>query len=149
MYFESFQPGLSTVTPKRTVTARELDAFLDIAGLHLPMFLHDEGAREVGHPRRLVTGPMILAVALGLVRAHGWFDQVVAVVEFNEMRFLKAVHPEDTLQAHITVVETRPTRDPGRGLVLLAFEIRNQNDIIVLEMKGRYLFRTAPSETDA
>ncbi len=145
MYFESFYPGLRTTTPQRTITTTELDAFLELADLHLPMFLHDEGAREVGHQRRLVTGPMILAVALGLVRVHGWFDQVVAALEFNEMRFLKAVHPGDTLQAHITVQETRRTRDSGRGLVLLAFDIRNQDDITVLEMQGRYLFRTSPT----
>ena len=141
MYFESFHPGLSTLTTRRTVSAEELDAFLDLAGLHLPMFLDDEGAREAGHPRRLVTGPMILAVALGLVRTHGWFDQVVAVLEFNEMRFLKAVHPGDSLQAAITVLETRPTRDPGRGLVILSFDIRNQDDATVLSMRGTYLFR--------
>lgn len=145
MHYESFHPGLSTVTPSRTVSAEELDAFLDIAGLHLPMFLDDEGAREVGHPRRLVTGPMILAVALGLVRAHGWFDQVVAVLEFNEMRFLKAVHPGDSLRAAITVMETRPTRDPGRGLVVLSFDIRNQDEVTVLSMKGTYLFRRTPN----
>ncbi len=142
MYFDEFHPGLSITTPQRTVTERELDAFLDIAELHLPMFLSDESARELGHPRRLVTGPMILAVAMGLVRASGWFDQVIAVLEFNEMRFRKAVHPGDTLKADITVLETRPTRDPDRGLVLLSFVISNQQDNTVLEMKGTYLFRT-------
>lgn len=141
MHYESFHPGLSTITARRTVSAEELDAFLDLAGLHLPIFLDDEGAREVGHPRRLVTGPMILAVALGLVRAHGWFDQVVAALEFNEMRFLKAVHPGDSLRAAITVMQTRPTRDPGRGLVVLSFDIRNQDNLTVLSMNGTYLFR--------
>lgn len=143
MYFESFHPGLSTITARRTVSAEELDTFLELSGLHLPMFTDDEGAREVGHPRRLVTGPMILAVALGLVRTHGWFDQVVAVLEFNEMRFLKAVHPGDSLQAAITVLETRPTRDPKRGLVILSFDIGNQDDATVLSMRGTYLFRRA------
>ncbi|MFA6235308.1 MAG: MaoC/PaaZ C-terminal domain-containing protein [Bacteroidota bacterium] len=142
MYFESFHPGLHTITPRRTVNAAELDAFLDIADLHLPMFLSDESARELGHARRLVTGPMILAVAMGLVRATGWFDQVVAGLEFNEMRFRKAVHPGDTLQAGITVIEARTTRDPRRGLVVFSFEVSNQDDVSVLEMKGTYLFRT-------
>ena len=146
MHYESFHPGLNTVTARRTVTAEELDAFLDLADLHLPMFLDDEGAREVGHPRRLVTGPMILAVALGLVRAHGWFDQVVAALEFNRMHFRRAVHPGDSLTASITVAETRPTRDPGRGLVVLAFDVRNQDDATVLEMQGTYLFRRRPGE---
>lgn len=141
MYFESFHPGLHAVTQQRAVTATELDAFLEIADLHLPMFLSDAGAQELGHARRLVTGPMILAVAMGMVRAIGWFDQVVAGLEFNEMRFRKAVHPGDSLQAGITVIETRTTRDPRRGLVILSFVVTNQDEIPVLEMKGTYLFR--------
>ena len=141
MYFEEFEPGYRTLTPKRTITAEELDAFLDITGLHIPMFLSDNRAKEMGHARRLVTGPMVLAVAMGLVRESGWFDQVVAVLEFTHMRFLMAVHPDDTLRAGITVVESRPTKDPGRGLVVLSYEIMNQSDVVVLEMKGTYLFR--------
>ncbi|MFZ1731519.1 MAG: MaoC/PaaZ C-terminal domain-containing protein [Bacteroidota bacterium] len=141
MYFESFHPGLQSVTQWRTVNASELDAFLKIADLHLPMFLSDEGAQEVGHARRLVTGPMIFSVAMGLVRATGWFDQVVAGLEFNEMRFLKAVHPGDSLRARTTVMEARKTRDPRRGLVVLAFVVSNQDETPVLEMKGTYLFR--------
>jgi acyl dehydratase len=144
MYFEAFHPGLQIETNARTVTETELDAFLDLADLHLPMFLDDEGAREVGHSRRLVTGPMILAVALGLVRAHGCFDQVVAALEFNHVRFRKAVHPGDSLRAGLTVRESRPTSHPGRGLVIVDFIVRNQEDATVLEMQGTYLFRRSP-----
>jgi 2-methylfumaryl-CoA hydratase len=142
MYYEEFEEGKKTITPSRQVKAEELDAFLDITGLHLPMFLDDESAQEIGHPRRLVTGPMILAVAMGLVKASGWFDQVVAVTEFTGMRFLKAVHPGDTLQAAINVRETRPTRDARRGLVVLDYSINNQHGDVVLQMQGTYLFRT-------
>lgn len=147
MYFEDFQIGLEIVTPQRTVTAEELDAFIDITGLHIPMFLDDESAQELGHPRRLVTGPMILAVAMGLVRASGWFDQVVAVLEFTDMRFRRAVHPGDTLKAGITVLETRPTSHPERGLVVLSYMITNQDDVTVLDMKGTYLFCRATDRT--
>jgi len=147
MYFEDFHPGLTTVTPARSVSAEELDAFIDVTGLHLPMFLDDESAQELGHPRRLVTGPMVLAVAMGLVRASGWFDQVVAVLEFTDMRFRKAVHPGNTLQVHIAVRETRPTSDPQRGLVMLDYSVTNQDDISVLTMKGTYLFRRATDRT--
>jgi len=142
MYFEEFETGKKTVTPGRKVTAEELDAFLDITGLHLPMFLDDESAQEIGHPRRLVTGPMILAVAMGLVKASGWFDQVVAVTEFTGMRFLKAVHPGDTLQASILVRDSRPTCDMRRGLVVLDYAVTNQRGDVVLQMQGTYLFRT-------
>jgi acyl dehydratase len=141
MYFDDFHPGQHIRTDTRTVTETELDAFLNLADLHLPMFLDDEGAREVGHSRRLVTGPMILAVALGLVRAHGCFDKVVAALEFNHVRFLKAVHPGDTLRVEFTVAETRPTSHPDRGLVILDFSVCNQQGDTVLAMQGTYLFR--------
>jgi acyl dehydratase len=71
-------------------------------------------------------------------------SQVVAGLEFNEMRFRKAVHPGDSLQAGITVIETRATRDPRRGLVILSFVVSNQDHVSVLEMKGTYLFRRDP-----
>ncbi len=144
MYFEDFHPGLSIVTPERTVNAEELDRFIDVTGLHLPMFLDDESAQELGHPRRLVTGPMVLAVAMGLVRVSGWFDQVVAVLEFTDMRFRRAVHPGDTLRAGIEVMEMRPTSRSDRGLVVLSYTITNQDSVTVLDMKGTYLFRRAP-----
>ncbi|PLX22707.1 MAG: hypothetical protein C0600_16250 [Ignavibacteria bacterium] len=149
MFFEDFHSGLSAVTPSRTVTVEELDAFIDITGLHLPMFMSDESAQEIGHPRRLVTGPMVLAVAMGLVKASGWFDQVVAVLEFTDMRFRRAVHPDDTLTAHITVLDSRPTRDPARGLVVLSYQILNQDGNKVLEMKGTYLFSRKPEGSDS
>ncbi|MBE0645618.1 MAG: hypothetical protein IH600_16170 [Bacteroidetes bacterium] len=84
MYFESLHTGLYTVTPRRTVNTAKLDTFLDNADLHPPMFLDDESAIERGHPRRIVTGPKIFAGTMGLVRADGRFDQVVAVLEFNQ-----------------------------------------------------------------
>lgn len=143
MYYEDFHPGLNTVTPERSVSADELDRFIDVTGLHLPMFLDDESAQELGHPRRLVTGPMVLAVAMGLVRASGWFDQVVAVLEFTDMRFRHAVHPGDTLRASIEVLEMRPTSRSDRGLVVLSYTVINQDGVTVLDMKGTYLFRRA------
>lgn len=141
MYFEEFRTGDTIGTPARTISEHELDAFLELVGLDLPMFLDDSSARRMGHARRLVTGPMILAVALGLGRAIGLFDHVIAGLEFNRMHFRKAVHPGDALRAEITVLKTRPTSDPARGLVVLAFHVRNQDAALVLETEGTYLFR--------
>ena len=143
MYFEEFRTGHTIVTPARTIEEHELDAFLALAGLDLPMFVDDDSARRMGHARRLVTGPMILAVAMGLGRAIGLFDHVIAGLEFNRMHFRMAVHPGNSLHAEITVRKTRPTSDPMRGLVVLAFQVRNQEEALVLETEGTYLFRRA------
>jgi itaconyl-CoA hydratase len=142
MYFEDFAAGKQTITPERKITAFNLDAFLDISGLHLPMFMSDEGAQQIGHEQRLVPGPMILSVAMGLAKETGWFDHVVAVVEFDELLFRKALHPEQYIKAEITVKNTKLTQNPERGLVILAYKVINQNGEMVLSVQGKYLMQT-------
>jgi len=114
MYFEDFVTGQQALSPERKITAVNLDTFLDISGLHLPMFLSDHGAQGVGHEQRLVPGPMILSVAMGLVKETGWFDHVVAVVELDELRFKKALHPEHSIKVEITVKNINRTQNPER-----------------------------------
>ena len=81
--------------------------------------------------------------------AGGSLDNIVFLnIYLTDMRFRRAVHPGDTLTAHITVADGRPTSDPERGLVLLSYEIMNQDDVKVLEMKGTYLFRRKPGASD-
>jgi acyl dehydratase len=142
MYFEDFVVGRQTATPERKITVLDLDAFLDISGLHLPMFSSDESAQRIGHEKRLVPGPMILSVAMGLVKETGWFDHVVAVVEFEELRFRKALHPGQSIKAEITAQDTKLTQNPERGLVTLAYKVTNENGEVVLEAKGKYLMQT-------
>jgi acyl dehydratase len=142
MYFEDYVIGKQTTIPERRITAIHLDAFLDISGLHLPMFLGDEGAQQIGHEQRLVPGLLILSVAMGLIRETGWFDHVVVVVEFDELRFRRTLHPEQSIKAEITVKETKLTQNPERGLVTLAYKVINENDEVVLSANGKYLMQT-------
>ena len=139
MYFEDFVTGQQAISPGKKITAVNLDTFLDISGLHLPMFMSDESAQKVGHKKRLVPGPMIFAIAMGLVKETGWFDQVVAVVAFDELLFKKALHPEHIIKAEVTVKDTRPTKNPKRGFVTLAFKVINQEGEAVLSAEGKYL----------
>jgi len=144
MYFEDFVTGKQALTPERKITAIDLDAFLDLARLHLPMFVSDEGAQQIGHRQRLVPGPMTLCVTMGLVKEIGWFDHVVAVIAFDELRFERALHPGHSVKAEITVISTKPTQNPKRGLVVLAFKVVNQNDETVLSARAKYLVQTRP-----
>jgi acyl dehydratase len=142
MYFEDFVVGRQTFTPERKITVINLDAFLDISGLHLPMFLSDESAQRIGHEKRLVPGPMILSIAMGLAKETGLFDHVVAVVEFDQLRFRKALHPGQSVKAEITVKHKKPTQNPERGLVILAYKVTNENDEVILSANGKYLMQT-------
>ena len=142
MYFEEFEIGKKTVTPAKKITVEALDAFLDISGLHLPLFMNDEMAQKIGHKKRLTPGPMILSLTMGLVKETGWFDHIVAVLEFEQLRFLKAMHIGDTIQAEMTVKFTKPTKNPSRGLVVLSYRGINQEGEDVLSADGKYLMQT-------
>jgi len=96
MYFEDFVIGKQALTPERRIAVTHLDAFLDISGLHLPMFLSDEGAQRFGHEKRLVPGPMILSIAMGLAnilfkhdteadvdRLKNWDTEAVPILLFQ------------------------------------------------------------------
>ncbi len=130
------------ITPARRIAETDLDAFLRISGLHLPLFESDAAARKIGHQRRLVPGPLILSVAMGLVREVGWFDHVVAVLQFEGLTFKRSVHPGDSVRAGITVKRKRPTRNPHRGLVVLGYDVMDQEDHSVLSTDGTYLMQT-------
>jgi acyl dehydratase len=141
MYFEEFEPGKKIETPSRTIAPEDIDSFVDLSGLDLAMFMDDAGARAAGHAVRLAPGPLVLSLAMGLVRKTGWFDQVVAVAGFDELRFIKTVHPGDTLRIKVEVKQAEPTHDPERGLVVLAYTGLNQHGDIVLSSRAIYLYK--------
>jgi acyl dehydratase len=57
------------------------------------------------------------------------------------------VRPGDTLRMRSTVIEATPSgKQPNRGTALFRWEILNQNEEVVLSMRGRQLFlRRAPA----
>ena len=144
MYFEDFIIGKQTLTSERKITAPDLDAFLKIFGLNLPMFTSDQGARNMGHKQRLVPGPMIIPLAMGLVVKAGWFDHVVALVGLDDLIFERALYPQDSVKVDISVKQAKSTKNPKRGLVALDFRVINQNDEAVLSGRGKYLIQTRP-----
>ena len=64
----------------------------------------------------------------------------------ENVRWLKPVHPGDTLHVRLTVLEARPSVSrPGVGLVKSHWDVSNQHDEAVLSMEGWGLFRCRPS----
>jgi acyl dehydratase len=139
MFFEDFEPNSAYTIGERTITSDDIDRFIALSGLDNPLFTSDETARERGHPGRLVPGPLVLSLAMGMVQQAGLFNHVVAVLEFERLRFLTPVHPGNTLSLSASVVEKRPTSNPKRGLVIVDFTMSNQENKTVMSARARYL----------
>lgn len=139
MFYEDFEPAAVHTTAARNVTADDIDRFIELSGLNNPLFTSAESARSLGHSGRLVPGPLQLSMAMGLVQQSGLFDHVVAVLEFERLRFLGPVFPGDTISLTASVVEKRPTSNPKRGLVVVDFNLANQGGKTVMSARARYL----------
>lgn len=59
----------------------------------------------------------------------------------DSLRFLKPVHPGDTLSMRVTTLESRPMASrPKVGLLLSKWEVLNQHREVVLSMQGWSMF---------
>jgi acyl dehydratase len=147
MYFEEFVMGAEFATGLRQIIAAEVTAFLDLSLLKNPIFMDDQADRMVGHPKRLLPAPLLISMAMGLCQQRGLFDHMVAVLEFEYVKFQKPSYLGDSVQVKSRVVLARPTKNLERGLVKLRFELHNQRRESVLEMQAVYLMvRRSPKE---
>ena len=149
MYFEDFIVGSEFTTGLRQITEADVKTFLDLSLLKNPIFLDDHVAQTVGHPRRILPAPLLISIAMGLSQQRGLFDRMVAVLEFEYVKFQKPSYLGDSVQVKSRVVLARRTRNPQRGLVKLSFELHNQRQESVLEMEAVYLMlRRSPGQSD-
>jgi len=139
VYFEEFAAGAEFATGLRQITEADVVTFLDLSLLKNPIFLDDRAAQSMGHPKRILPAPLLISVAMGLCQQRGLFDQMVAVLEFDYVKFQKPSYLGDSVQVKSRVVLARPTRHVQRGLVRLNFELHNQRRESVLEMQAVYL----------
>src|SRR3990172_7565097 len=139
MYFEEFVVGTEFTTGLRQITESDVKTFLNLSLLKNPIFLDDRAAKTMGHPRRILTAPLLISMAMGLCQQRGLFDHMVAVLEFDYVKFQKPSYLGDSVWVNSRVSLARPTRNPQRGLVRLSFELHNQRHESVLEMQAVYL----------
>jgi itaconyl-CoA hydratase len=139
MYFEEFAIKAEFATGLRQITEADVKAFTDLSLLQNPIFLDDRAAQAMGHPRRILPAPLLISMAMGLCQQRGLFDHMVAVLEFDYVKFQKPSYLGDAVQVNSRVTLARPTKNPQRGLVRLSFELHNQRHESVLEMQAVYL----------
>jgi acyl dehydratase len=132
-YFEDFKPGDHFHSPGVTVTESMI---IEFALVYDPQPFHlDLDAAAASHFGGLIaSGIQTLALGfraflqLGLLSACG-----MGSPGLDELRWLHPVRPGDTLRSEVEVVDARPSRSKAdRGMLIMAFKIRNQHDENVL-----------------
>lgn len=147
-YWEDFTPGRVFETGSRTLSAQDIVRF---AREYDPQPFHTdvEAAQHSPYGGLIASGWQTAAVGMRMM-CDGYLLESSGVGSpgLDELRWLKPVRPGDTLRLRATVLESTPSgRQPNRGTALFNWEIFNQNDEVVLSMRGRQLFlRRAPAQ---
>jgi acyl dehydratase len=125
LHYEEIAEGLSWETGGITVTESHILAFAGLTGDFYDLHVDDEYARALGFPGKVAHGLLGLALADGLKNRSS--VRLAAIVSLGwRWSFTGPILPGDRISSAIMVISKRETRRPERGIVTLAFDLRNQ-----------------------
>ncbi len=137
MYFEEFEVGQTIRSPGRTVTEADVVLFAGLSGDFNTIHTDAEYAATTPFGARVAHGLLGLALASGLAVRTGIMEgTILAFREILSWKFSRPVFLGDTIHVIIEVEETKALPRLGGGSLLLAVDVRNQDDETV--MKGRW-----------
>ena len=142
--WESFASGDRYRTESITVTETHVVGWAGLTGDWVPLHVDAEYAAATEYGQRIAHGPLTLALALGLVTRTGIFgNSVLAWLGLDNVRLPLPVRFGDTITTEVVVSATRPTSKPGRGLVALEYDVRNQRDETVMTFTSTLILEMA------
>lgn len=140
-YGDDFTLGDVYTTPRITVTETHVVNWAGLTGDFYPLHMDRVYAEATQFGERLVHGPMIFALAVGLVAQSGiGQDAVIAWLGANNMRMKAPVKMGDTITVVVQVKEQKPTRDPKRGVQTWLYTVRNQRGEDVMDFDYTMMF---------
>jgi acyl dehydratase len=138
-----FEPGCTITTMRRTVAEADMLAFVQLTGLFEELWLDAGKAQATGlYEGRLAPGYLTMTFAEGLLVLSGWMRQAVGMLGVTDVKWVAPVACGDTIRAEVEIVQARPSKDPARGVVVLAHRVRNQDDVVVLSYESARLIAT-------
>jgi len=142
-YFEELRPGDTfRHWPGRTINEYD-DTLMSLLCMNQhPVHIDEHYARRTQHGRRLVAGPTVISIVIGMTQADVG-GRALDTLHYSGIRHAAPVFHGDTLYAESTVVQTEALSD-GRGSVVVETRARNQNQEVVLSLRRTII---VPSNT--
>lgn len=140
-YGDDFNVGDVYRTPSITVTETHLVNWAGLTMDFYPLHMNAVYAAETAFGERLAHGPLIFALAVGLVFMAGFVgDSVVAWVGLDNMRMIKPVKIGDTITVVVEIIDKQKTSKPERGIQTWKYTVKNQRDETVLVFDYKMMF---------
>jgi acyl dehydratase len=132
--YEEWEIGAVYETQARTITEADVVTFAGLSGDFNPIHTDAEAAKATPFGERIVHGMLTVAISTGMANQTGLMaGTTVALLEQN-IKYKSPVKFGDTVHLRMEVTEKRETSKPDRGIVILAAQMLNQRDEVVVDM---------------
>lgn len=138
--YEEFEAGtVYTHRPGMTITESDNQLFSLLTMNHNPLHIDAHYASQLQHGQRVVVGPLIFSVAVGM-SVPDISGRAIVNLEYEFIKHISPVFIGDTIYAETEVLEKRESATkPDRGIVYVETRVRNQNGEPVLTFRRRVL----------
>lgn len=130
IYFEDYVLGHIRSTIGRTITETDIVMHAGQTGDFFPHHMDAEWCKTQSFKQRIAHGTLIFSVAIGM--AANLINEVAMTYGYDNLRFLKPVFINDTINVKISIKEKRDHKKPGYGIVIEFVEVTNQNNELVM-----------------
>jgi len=142
LFWEEWIVGSEYKTAARTITEADIVIYAGLSGDYNPLHVDEEYCKTTQHGGRIAHGPLVYAIAAGLLfQLHLYDDTVIAFLGFENLRFTKTVTPGDTIHAKIKVLEKSETSKNDRGVIKRQLQVINQHGDVVQEGLQAFLIK--------
>ncbi len=140
-YGDDFQVGDIFRTASITMTESHVVAWAGLTLDFYPLHMDKEYAAKSQFGERLVHGPLIFAMSVGLVASAGFAgDSAIAWLGVDNMRMLAPVKIGDTISVMVEVVEKTTTSNPRKGIQVWRYTVSNQRGEHVMQHDYKLMF---------
>jgi len=144
-YWEDFQKGERFDTQGLTLTETHLVNWASLTGDWFELHTNEEYAKKTSFGGRIAHGPLVFALALGLVTRREYVgDAVMAFLGIDKLRAVAPVRIGDTIHTEVEFFDKRETQKPDRGIMVLRNRAKNQRNEVVMEFDLTAMFNRAP-----
>ena len=145
--WEDFPVGRVVTSPRVTVTESHIVGFAALTGDWYPLHVDAEAAAAGPFGRRIAHGPLTFSLGVGLMyQAQVFGDAILAWLGAEELRALAPVFIGDTVHVVAEVTRSRPSKEPGRGVLSMRYAVVNQRSETVMEWVFTLLMRSDRSD---
>lgn len=132
LYYEDFEVGTVYTTQSRTVTETEIVIYSGLSGDFNPLHTDEEYSKTTPYGTRIAHGPLVLAIAMGLLNRLGLTDGTsLGFLGINEWKFTGPVKAGDTVTVRVTIADKRMASRGARGILTRHIEVVNQRNEVV------------------